>query len=168
MPAKVIAPFNVVRCDSSISYFRCSISKHSTERFSNFLTKPIGRKRFFDEMDSRIEDAPVDDDFFRVANRHISPILLNDSIDGRESKAGPMAHFFCRKKGFENIFERVAVHARSVVRHFPCHQWFRVVVHENRFNAQPTAGGHCVPGVHCEIEKNLLQLRGIGSHKGGF
>jgi hypothetical protein len=101
-------------------------------------------------------------------------VLLDNSINCRQSKPGSFAHFFRRKEWFKNAAQCYFVHAATGVGNAQANKFsgtrggiaiaqnFRVVeFHYAGANNQPSAFRHRITRIDRKIHQNLLDHSGV-------
>jgi len=110
---------------------------------------------------------------YRTAQVDGSIVVVNNSIDDRESQSRATRFFFGRIKRFKDAGDDLLRHSDSRVGHFQadivelaCQVKVGDASAENTKCLQPqlSAVFHGVAGVHTEVHDNLLYLRGIGGN----
>src|SRR6185436_4735126 len=80
---------------------------------------------------------------------------LDYAVAYRESEAGALRAFGCKER-IENLLPDVFRHSCSVV----SKPQTQAATFAFAANCQPSSGGHCIHGVHDQVNENLSQLRG--------
>src|SRR5262249_25094501 len=104
----------------------------------------------------------------------MSATLLYDAVDRRQSQPASLPHFLRRKEWFKDTGPRGFIHPHPVVADREhdvasgSHGVFAgktfVEVNYSRVDNEFSATRHGIPGIHCEIEHNLIELTGVHLH----
>src|ERR1051326_6913578 len=110
---------------------------------------------------------------------HPPLMLLDDAINSRQPKTGPLPHLLGGKEWLENsaeiLWRNAATSVNGTQADKPAQMCFvmlsnvaGIYFHDGNLNCQLSALGHGVAGIHRQIQEDLLHHAGVSMNRSGL